>query len=51
MRYTLFDYQNDGREVLDELIGQNKNIVVVGGTGLYIKALLYNLNCKKNKKN
>lgn len=40
--YTLFDYQKDGRKLLDKFISENKNIIIVGGSGLYIKALLYN---------
>ncbi len=39
--YTVFDYQKDGRQILDDHINNNKNIIIVGGTGLYIKALLY----------
>ena len=42
--YTLFDYQKDGRKLLDKLIKENKNVIIVGGSGLYIKALLYNYN-------
>jgi tRNA dimethylallyltransferase len=42
--YSVCDYQNDGRKVLDDLIKKNKNIIIVGGTGLYIKALLYDYN-------
>lgn len=40
--YTLYDYQKDGRRLLDRFISENKNIVIVGGSGLYVKALLYN---------
>ncbi len=39
--YTVKDYQTDGRLILDKLIKENKNVIIVGGTGLYIKALLY----------
>ena len=48
--YTLYDYQKQGRKLLDELIKENKNIILVGGSGLYVKALLYNyiLEEKKN---
>ena len=48
--YTLYDYQKQGRKLLDELIKENKNIIIVGGSGLYVKALLYNyiLEEKKN---
>lgn len=38
--YTVYDYQRDLRKILDEYRG--RNIVIVGGTGLYIKAGLYN---------
>ena len=39
--YTVMDYQRDGRAILDQKIKENKNIIIVGGTGFYIKALLY----------
>ena len=47
--YSVYDYQIDGRKVLDDLISKNKNIIIVGGTGLYIKALLYDYNFQKEK--
>lgn len=37
--YNAYLYQVDGRKILDS--NKNKNIIIVGGTGLYIKALLY----------
>lgn len=37
-------YQNIAREKIDELIGAGKKVVVVGGTGLYIKSILDDLN-------
>lgn len=40
--YTIYDYQKDGRKVLAEIQSRNKTPIVVGGSGLYIKALLYN---------
>ena len=39
--YTLFDYQKDGRSLIDKFIKENRNIIIVGGSGLYLKALLY----------
>ena len=39
--YTVFDYQKDVREKIDEITSRNKRIIIVGGTGLYIKAALY----------
>lgn len=37
--YNAFNYQSDGRKLLQE--SKDKNIIIVGGTGLYIKTLLY----------
>ena len=37
--YTVFDYQKDARNILKEY--NNRNIIFVGGTGLYLKAALY----------
>lgn len=40
--YTVFDYQKDLRQKIDEITSRNKRVIIVGGTGLYIKAGLYN---------
>lgn len=45
--YTVYDYQKDGRKMIKELSDNGKNIVIVGGTGLYIKALLYDYTFKE----
>ena len=37
--YTVFDYQKDARTLIEEY--KDKNIIFVGGTGLYLKAALY----------
>lgn len=39
--YTIYDYQKDARVAIEEIKEKGKNIIVVGGTGLYIKSLLY----------
>ena len=39
--YTVFDYQKDAREKIDEIQKRGKTPILVGGTGLYIKACLY----------
>ena len=39
--YTVFNYQKDAREKIKEIIDKNKTPIMVGGTGLYIKAALY----------
>ena len=39
--YTVYDYQKDCRDKIDEILNKNKTPILVGGTGLYIKAALY----------
>lgn len=46
--YSVYDYQKDARSVLDKLLKEDKNAIIVGGTGLYLKALLYNYEFKEN---
>lgn len=40
--YTVYDYQKDARKIIDDIISRGKTPIIVGGTGLYIKAALYN---------
>lgn len=40
--YSVFSYQRDVRRLIDEITSRNKRVIIVGGTGLYIKAALYN---------
>ena len=42
--YSVYDYQKDARCLMDKLLKENKNIILVGGTGLYLKATLYDYN-------
>lgn len=39
--YTIFHYQKDCRSKLEEIQKRNKVPIMVGGTGLYMKAALY----------
>ena len=39
--YSVYDYQIDARNKIKELEEKGKNIIFVGGTGLYVKAALY----------
>ena len=34
--YSVCEYQKDARRVLDDLLSKGKNVIIVGGTGLYI---------------
>lgn len=47
--YSVYDYQKDARELINSLSKQNKRIIIVGGTGLYIKAALYDYNFSKEE--
>ncbi len=40
--YTVYDYQKDARNCIEDIIKRGKTPILVGGTGLYIKACLYN---------
>lgn len=40
--YSIYDYQMDARRTIDDIISRGKIPIMVGGTGLYIKAALYN---------
>ena len=42
--YSVYDYQKDARCLIDKLLKENKNIILAGGTGLYLKAVLFDYN-------
>ncbi|MBO5095372.1 MAG: tRNA (adenosine(37)-N6)-dimethylallyltransferase MiaA [Bacilli bacterium] len=39
--YTVYDYQKDARNLIEDILKKGKTPILVGGTGLYIKACLY----------
>ena len=39
--YTVYDYQKDCRNCIKDIESRDKSVIIVGGTGLYIKAALY----------
>ena len=39
--YSIADYQKDLRKTVDEILSRDKNVVIVGGSGLYIRSALY----------
>lgn len=47
--YTIFEYQRDLRNTLDHLLKENKDIVIVGGSGLYLKSALYDFTLNEQK--
>ena len=48
--YTVYDYQKDARKAIEDILSRNKKVIIVGGTGLYIKALLYDYKFVKENK-
>ena len=42
--YTIFDYQRDCRRVIEDILKRGKRPIMVGGSGLYIRAALYDYN-------
>lgn len=49
--YSVYDYQKDTRKIIDDINNRGKRIIIVGGTGLYIKAALYDYNFDKEEIN
>jgi tRNA dimethylallyltransferase len=41
---SVAQYQSDARSIIDQLLEQSIPVIVVGGTGLYIKSILDDLN-------
>ena len=48
--YSIAEYQINLRNKIDELLSKGKNIIIVGGSGLYIRSALYDYDFKENKK-
>lgn len=49
--YTVYDYQRDCRYYIEDILNRGKVPILVGGTGLYIKAALYNYEFKAENTN
>lgn len=49
--YSVFDYQKDVRRIIEEITSRDKRVIIVGGTGLYIKAALYDYHFKEGTTN
>ena len=39
--YTVYDFQKDARTCIEDILKRGKTPILVGGTGLYLKAVLY----------
>ncbi len=42
-RYSVADYKRDATEAIENIISDGKVPIIVGGTGLYLEALIYNI--------
>ena len=47
--YTVYNYQKDCRNKIEEIRARNKTPIIVGGTGLYINAVLYDYKFEEEK--
>ena len=47
--YTVYNYQKDCRNKIEEIRAKNKTPIIVGGTGLYINAVLYDYKFEEEK--
>ena len=48
--YTVYDYQKDARLIIEDVLNRHKTPIIVGGTGLYIKAALYDYEFEEETK-
>ena len=45
-RYSVANYKQDAKAAIEEIISKGKTPIVVGGTGLYIDSLIYEIEYK-----
>ena len=43
-RYTVSDFKKDAESAINKIIEKNKMPIIVGGTGLYVNSVIYNIN-------
>ena len=48
--YSVSQFQKTVRDLIDDIILRNKVPIIVGGTGLYIKAVLYDYHFDQGKR-
>ena len=48
-RYSVADYKKQAKQAIREIIAKGKVPIVVGGTGLYVDSLIYEIDYPKNK--
>lgn len=48
-RYTVADFKSDATKAIEDILSRGKTPILVGGTGLYINSLIYNIEYKEEK--
>ena len=48
-RYSVADFKRDASNKIERIIEENKTPIIVGGTGLYIDSLVYNIEFNEEK--
>ena len=48
--YTIAHYQKDLRKTIGEIFSREKNVIIVGGSGLYIRSALYDYTFSESTK-
>ena len=43
VRYSVADYKKDATKAIEDILSNGKTPIIVGGTGLYLEALIYNI--------
>ena len=47
--YTIYDYQKDCRNAISDILNRGKKVILTGGSGLYIRAALYDYKFNKEE--
>ena len=48
-RYSVADFKNMCYDKISEISKRNKNVIIVGGTGLYFNSVIYDMNFDNQK--
>ncbi|MBR3134060.1 MAG: tRNA (adenosine(37)-N6)-dimethylallyltransferase MiaA [Clostridia bacterium] len=48
-RYSVADFKQNATEIIKDILKRGKTPILVGGTGLYINSLIYNIEFKEEK--
>lgn len=51
MPFSVSEYKRIAEEYIDEISGRGKNVIVTGGTGLYLNSLIYDMDFGKSDAN